>query len=168
MKKFLILTLTFISFALINFASQAEIIGIKDEEKKFGDWKLYCQIDDMMGTSHCKIASKFYKNTAVLTIEPTKKFLNQFFLVIPQIKINSFVQIRIDRNDLILSKTVRQKDFGLIPLDQAQKNTLYKQMKAGNFLYLRFSVNDSKDEITARLSLKDFRNAIKYYKNQNQ
>ena len=164
MKNFLSIFFLSLFFALINFASQAEIIGIKNEEDKFGDWKLYCETDDMMGTSHCKIASKFYKNTAVLTIEPTPKFLNQLFLVIPQIKIGSFVKIRIDRNDLILSRNIKSKDFGLIPLEQSQINQIYKQIKTGKFLYLRFDVMNSEQEVTARLNLIDFRKALRSYK----
>lgn len=164
MKKilFALLLTTIFELTIFNQAN-AEIIDIQNEEKTFGDWKVFCEIDAMMDIAHCKVASKFYDNTSVITIEPTIKFVSQFFMVIPQIKIGSFVKIRVDRNDLILSKNLSQKDFGLIPLSEEQKNMLYSQMKTGDFLYLRFSVRDSNKEITAKISLKDFRSALSYH-----
>ncbi len=148
--------------AILNFA-KAEIIDIQNEEKIFGDWKVFCESDVMMDISHCKLASKFYENTAVITIEPNAKSLTQLFIVIPQVEIGSFVKIRIDKNDLILSKTINSKDFGLIPLNEEQKNTLYRQIKSGDFLFFRFSVRGSEKEITTKINLKDFRNALSYY-----
>jgi invasion protein IalB len=153
---------TFFQLTSINNAF-SEIIDIQNEEKTFGDWKVFCEIDAMMDLAHCKVASKFYDNTSVITIEPTLKYLSQLYLVIPQIQIATFVKIRVDRNDLILSRTLVAKDFGLIPLDDEQKNTLYRQMKNGDFLYLRFSVRGSDKDITVKISLKDFRNALTYY-----
>ena len=158
---FFFLTIIF-HFASFNQA-KAEIIDIQNEEKIFGDWKVFCEIDAMMDIAHCKIGAKFYDNTAVINIEPTAKFLNQFFIVIPQIKIGSFVKIRVDKNDLLLSANIGAKNFGLIPLNDNQKNALYQQMKLGDFLFLRFNVQGIEKEITARISLKDFRNALEYH-----
>ena len=163
MKKILSIFFLFVFFEIISFSAQAEIIDVRNEEKTFGDWKVFCEVDDMMGIAHCKVASKFYENSAVITIEPTLKFLSQFFVIIPQIKVGSFVQIRVDRNDLIISQNVTSKDFGLIPLDDAQKNSIYRQMKAGTNLYLRFTPRDSENEVTAKISLKDFRSALAYF-----
>lgn len=153
---------TFFQLTSFNLA-HSEIIDIQNEEKTFGDWKVFCEIDAMMDLAHCKVASKFYDNTSVITIEPTVKYLSQLFVVIPQAQVGSFVKIRVDRNNLILSRTLSQKDFGLIPLDDEQKNTLYREMKNGDFLYLRFNVRSAEKEVTAKISLKDFRNALSYY-----
>jgi len=160
----------FLAFFLSGFfhatslnQAYAEIIDLKNEEKEFGDWRVFCEIDVMMDLSHCKIASKFYQNSAAISIEPTSKFFSQLFVIIPQVKLGTFVKIRVDQSDLILSKNITVKDFGLVPLDEDQKQLLFKEMKAGDFLYLRFSVRDSEKEITARISLKDFRNALSYY-----
>jgi invasion protein IalB len=154
-----------IQFFLLTSFNQAfaEIIDIHSEEKTFGDWKVFCDIDDMMDLAHCKVASKFYENTAVLTIEQNTKFLSQLFIVIPQVKVGTFLKIRVDKNDLILSRNIGNKDFGLIPLDDEQKNLLYRQMKNGDFLYLRFSVRDLEQEVTVKINLKDFRSALSYY-----
>lgn len=167
-KKLILIFSTFIFLiAFSNLASfnqvKAEIIDVKKEEKTFGEWKVFCEIDEMMNIAHCKIGSKFYENTAVINIEPTAKFLNQFFIVIPQIKIGSFVKIRVDQNDLILSQNVTSKNFGLIPLSNEQKNQLFNEMKTGNFLFLRFNVKDKDKEITARINLRDFRSALNYH-----
>lgn len=158
----LILTIFFELTSFNNF-SKAEIIDVQNEEKVFGEWKVFCETDVMMSISHCKIASKFYENTAVISIEPTLKFLNQLFIAIPQVTVGSFVKIRVDKNDLILSPNVTNKDFGLILLDERQKNLLYTQMKTGDFLFLRFNVRNSEKEITAKINLRDFRNALGYY-----
>lgn len=159
--------LTFFLVTVFQLASAgnvfAEIIDVRNEEKTFGDWKVFCEIDDMMNLAYCKLASKFYDSSSVITIQPSTKFVNQFFIIIPQIKVGSFVKIRVDQNDLILSRNIGTKDFGLIPLDDQQKNMLFLQMKNGNFLYLRFSISSSEKEITAKLNLKDFRNALSYY-----
>jgi hypothetical protein len=160
-KIFTVFLLVF--FVLSNHSAQAEIIDVTNEEKVFGEWKVFCEVDDMMDTSYCKIASKFYQNTAAITIEPTAKFLSQLLIVIPQVKIGSFVQIRVDRDDIIISKNISAKDFGLIPLDDEQKNSLFRQMKSGNYLYLRFNLRDQENEVTARINLKDFRNALGYF-----
>jgi invasion protein IalB len=147
--------------------SYSEIINIQNEEKNFGDWKVFCEVDVMMDLAHCKLASKFFENKAAISIESTSKFSNQLFIVIPQIKIGSFVQIRIDKNDLIFSRIITQKDFGLIPIDDQQKANLYRQMQSGSFLFIRFSTKSSEKEITAKISLKDFHNALNYYNSRN-
>lgn len=154
---------SFFKLATINLAN-AEIIDLKKEVKNFGEWTTFCEIDLMMDIHYCKVASKFFENKAVISIEPTAKFYSKFFIVIPQVKIGSFVKIRIDKNDLILSNTVSNKDFGLIMLNSLQKQKLYRQMKRGDFLFLRFSISNSDKEITAKISLKDFRSALNYVK----
>jgi len=164
MKKKLFTFFLMLFFELTSFnLAHAEIIDIQNEEKIFGDWKVFCEVDVMMDMAHCKITSKFYENTAVIAIEPTVKFLSQLFIAIPQIKIGTFVKIRVDKNDLTLSQNVNAKDFGLIPLDDAQKIELYRQMKNGDFLYLRFNVRTSDKEVTAKINLKDFRSALSYF-----
>lgn len=142
---------------------KAEIIDIQNKEKTFGEWKVFCEIDAMMDIAHCKIASKFFENTAVISIEPTAKFLSQLLVVIPQAKIGTFVKIRVDQNDLILSRNISIKDFGLIIIKEMQKQSLYQQMKVGDFLFLRFSVRGSEKDITAKINLRDFRNALNYH-----
>lgn len=162
MKKIIFL-LFFISFSLSISNVLAKIVEIQQDEKTFGDWKVYCETDIMMDNSHCKIATKFYENNSVITIEPTAKFFNQLFIVVPNIKTSSFVKIRIDKNDLILSDNIKAKDFGLVRLDDAKKNILYGQMKDGDFLFLRFSIKGSDREVTTKIDLNDFREALNYY-----
>lgn len=164
MKKILFALFLLTIFDLTSFnRAAAEIIDVQNEEKAFGDWRVFCETDAMMSISHCKIASKFFDSSSVISTQPATKFINQFFIVIPQIRVGSFVKIRVDQNDLILSKNIGTRDFGLIPLDDVQKNMLFLQMKNGDFLFLRFSVRDSEKEITVKLNLKDFRNALNYY-----
>jgi hypothetical protein len=159
MKKIL----CFVFLLLQIQVAKAEIIDIRNEEQNFGEWKVYCESDDMMNIAHCKIASKFFDNSSVITIQPTAKFANQFFIIIPQILSGSFLKMRVDQNDLLLSKSMVSKDFGMISFSEEQKNNLFSQMKNGDFLFLRFSVRGSDKEITARLNLKDFRSALSFY-----
>ena len=163
-KKFFVI-IFFIIFNILIFKNiaQAEIIELRNEEKTFGDWKVYCEIDDMMSSAHCKIASRFYDNSSVISLQPTNHFANEFFIIIPKIKIGTFAKIRVDKNDLILSQNASQKEFGLVPISAQQKNTLYSQMKNGEYLFLRFNVNNSEKEITVKLNLKDFIKALEYY-----
>ncbi len=144
-------------------SAQAEIIDIQKEEKNFGDWKVFCETDVMMDNSHCKIASKFFDNSSAITIEPTPKFFNQLIFVLPQIRLGTFVAIRIDKNDLIFSDNAKANDFGLIQLDDSKKSDIYRQLKNGDFLFLRFSVRASEKEVTAKINLRDFRSALSYY-----
>lgn len=153
---------------LLCFNARAELIDLNNEEKDFGDWKVFCETDEMMAISHCKIAAKFYDNASAITIQPLTKATNQFFTIIPKVQIGSFVKIRVDQNDLILSKNISDRDFGLVPLDDSQKNSLFTQMKLGEFMFLRFNVRESDKEITVKLSLRDFRSALAYLTNRNQ
>lgn len=159
------LTKVAICFACITAFSQAraDVVGVENEEKSFGDWKVFCETDVMMEVSNCKVAAKFYEKTAVISVEPGVKFANKLFIVIPQIRPESVVKIRVNKNDLIFSNSVQAKDFGLIALDDEKKSALYSQMRNGEWLFLRFNVRDSEKEVTVRLSLKDFRSAIAYY-----
>lgn len=169
MKKILFtLFLTTLCFNANLKPSWAEVIDLRNEEKIFGDWKVFCETDEMMGMSHCKIAAKFYDNASAITIQPIAKSTNQFFTIIPQVQLGSFVKLRIDQNDLVLSKNISDRDFGLVPLDDVQKNSLFAQMKSGELLFLRFSVRDSEKEITVKLSLRDFRSALGYLNSRNQ
>lgn len=164
MRKFLVKFLTISStLFLFNINCFAEIIDVKNEEKKFGDWKVLCEIDDMMSYAHCKIATKFYDNLSVITLQPFARYANQFFIIIPQIVEGSFVKIRVDQNDLILSNTISNKNFGMIPIDDQQKNNLFLQMKTGENLFLRFNVKGNNKEITTKINLQDFRDALEYY-----
>ena len=163
LKKVIFALLVTILLTTNPINAKAKLIDLRNEEKTFGDWKVFCEIDDMLNIAHCEIASKFYKNIAVLTIQVTKKSANQFFIIIPQIKIGNFVTLRVDKNDVILSKNVKKENFGLIPLSQTQKNLIFSQMRSGNFLFIRFNANESDKEITAKIDLKDFRRALSYY-----
>jgi hypothetical protein len=164
--NFTLLFLVISFLQLININASAEIIDDKDEEKQFGDWKSFCKVDLMMGVMDCKIASKFYEN-AVITIEPNDKLPAKINLVIANAKIGEPVKIRIDKNNIIQSKSATNKDFGMVSLDNEQKDSLYNQMLNGEFLFLRFNLQSAEKEITVKIQLKDFRNALAYINNNH-
>lgn len=154
-----------IIFALILFSNQsfAEVIGTPKDEKNFGEWKLICENDVMVDLPYCKIASKFYEQQAVISLEPSLKFSNQMIMVIPNLKLGEVVQIRIDKNDVIFSNLVKKADFGLVSLSAKQKSIILSQMKKGDFLFIRFSITGLEKEVTVQLNLKDFREAVSFY-----
>jgi len=154
----------YLLFFIKNFNAQAEIISLQKEEKKFGDWQVFCETDAMMDVAHCKIGAKFYDGASSITIEPSLKSFSQFFIVVPKIKTGDFLQIKIGQHDLIMSKIVEEKDFGLIIIEEVQKQKLFLQMKNSDFLFLRFNVRDSEKEVTAKINLNDFKNALNYCK----
>lgn len=165
MKKilyFIILSL----FLISSSNAKAEFIDAEDEVKDFGDWKSFCKKDVMMGAMDCKIASKFYENNAVMTIEPLKNSSAKLVIIIPQVRVGDPVFIRVDKNSLIESGPIKTKDFNLVPLQKEQKDLLYNQMVNGEFLFLRFNLSDTEKEITVKLNLKDFRNALAHTNNQ--
>ena len=162
MKKIVVLAFSVVLFFTSNI--QAEIVNLQKDEKKFGEWKVFCETDSMMSLTHCRIGVKFFDNASAVTVEPNNISFNQFFITVPKIRIGNFLQIRVDQNDLILSQVVKESDFGLIGIDDDQKKILFSQMKKGDFLFFRFNIRESDKEITAKINLNDFRNALTYYK----
>lgn len=162
MKKNLIFLFSIVLFFTTNI--QAEIVNLQKDEKQFGEWKVFCETDLMMSLTHCRIGSKFFDEASAITIEPNNTLFNQFFITTPKIRLGSFLQIRVDQNDLIFSEIVKAKNFGLIDIKDEDKKLLFNQMKKGSFLFLRFNIANSDKEITAKISLADFRNALSYYK----
>ena len=84
-------------------------------------------------------------------------------MVIPNLKLAETVQMRVDKNDVIFSSPVKKDDFGLVNLTPKQKSTLLLQMKKGDFLFIRFNIKASENEVTVQLNLKDFRDAVAFY-----
>lgn len=164
MKKITVFIFSLVLFFTPNI--QAEIINLQKDEKKFGEWRVFCETDTMMSLTHCRIGVKFFDNASALTVEPNNISFNQFFITVPKIRLGSFLQIRVDQNDLILSELAKEKDFGLININENQKNELFSQMKKGDFLFFRFNIRESEKEITAKINLNDFRNALAYYKDR--
>ena len=154
-----------IFISLISINSRAEIVNLVKEEENFGDWKIFCESDDMMEILDCKIGTKFFDQMSSITIEPNLKFFSQVYIVIPAIKDNSSLKIRVDSNDLILPQAINKNDFGLITLKMNEKQSLQKQFENGQFLFLRFNSKFDK-EITAKINLVDFRKALDYYHNR--
>jgi len=150
---------------LILFSNQsfAEMVNPQKDDKIFGEWRLICENDVMVDVPYCKVASNFYQDQAAISIEPSLKFSNQMIMVIPNLKLGENVQIRIDKNDIIFSKPVTKDDFGLVNLTSQRKFNILSQMKKGDFLFIRFNISTSEKEITVKLNLKDFRDAVSFY-----
>ena len=155
--------LTILALILFTNQSKAEVINPQKDEKNFGEWRLICENDVMIDVPYCKVASKFYQDQAVISLEPSLKLLNQMIMIIPNLKLEETVKIRIDKGDIIFSNPIRKDNFGLISLSPVQKSLILSQMKKGDFLFIRFSINGLEKEITVKLNLKDFREATSYY-----
>ena len=159
MKKIFLTIIIAILFANPSFA---EIINSQTNDINFGEWRLICENDVMIDVPYCKIASKFYQDQAVISVELSSTLANQMIIVIPNLKIGKTVQIRIDKNDIIFSSRAKKDDFGLVMVNPSQKANIISQMKKGDFLFIRFNINESEKEITVKLSLANFRSAISH------
>ena len=166
MKK---LILSLIILFLLTSATLAEVIeGTVKEEKKFGPWTVSCEIDVMMDKTDCKVFSRFYNNTSIIYVQPSNKLANQIVLLIPNVLPDTFVKMRVDKNELIWSNNVTKNDYGVIPFSDERKKTVLEQMKRGKDLYIRFSVIDNKaiegkEEVTIKISLEEFSRMLFYY-----
>ncbi|MBL6664602.1 MAG: hypothetical protein ISQ34_02025 [Rickettsiales bacterium] len=162
LKKLFFSLLIFLS---LSFNAFSKIVEEESSEKNFGEWKVYCQSDIMMDISNCKIANKFYQNNSLLSFEPKGNYPN-LLLIIPDIKPSSYALIKIDKNNLIKSNTIKSTNFGYINLTEYQQNLIYHQMKKGDFLFLRFNVKDLRKAVTIKINLKDFKDALSYYESK--
>jgi len=159
MKKICLIIIITILFTNLSFA---EVIGLQTKDINFGEWRLICENDVMIDAPYCKIASKFYQNQAVISLELSSKLINQMIMIIPNLKLGKTVQIRIDKNDIIFASQTKKDDFGLVMLSPSQKSTILSQMKKGDFLFIRFNINESEKAITVQLNLANFRSAISH------
>ena len=167
MKKFYIIVF---SFLLFNTSFGAEIIdNISKEEKKFGDWTVLCEEDIMMEKVDCRIFAQFYDNSSSVYIQPNNKVANQVVIIIPSVVENTNVKVRIDDNSLITSDNIEKvQEYGVIPFPPVKQKLMLSQLKAGQNMYIRFTVRDSKvadgtKKITAKISLAEFSKLLVYY-----
>lgn len=120
----------------------------------------------MVDATFCKIATKFYQNQATMILEPLSKMTNQMTLIIPNLQLGNAVKMRVDKNDVIFSKNAKKADFGLVHLGGGEKELLLRQMKGGDFLFIRFNINGLDQETTVKLNLADFKQAALYYQSR--
>jgi len=147
-----------------------EIIdNILIEEKKFGDWTVFCEEDVMMASINCQIFTTFYNNSSSVYIQPNNRIANQVVLMIPPALENTNVKVKIDKNKLIISDTIDKKfEYGVIPFSPLKQKLMLSQLKTGQDMFIRFTVRDLSvaggvKEITARISLAEFSKLLVYY-----
>ena len=162
LKKLLQIILIYIASTNIVYS---KIVEDQSSQQNFGEWSVYCQSDIMMDISNCKIANKFYPHNSLLSFEPKGSYPN-LLMIIPDIKPSSYVLIKVDKNNLIKSSIIKDANYGYINLTDYQQNLIYKQMKKGDFLFLRFKVKELNKAVTIKIDLKDFRDALRYYESK--
>ncbi|MFC1659497.1 hypothetical protein ACFL0U_02950 [Pseudomonadota bacterium] len=156
----------------IDFARGETIDNIKTEFKTFDEWTVVCDKDVMMEQVRCKVAAKFYNNTASVFVQPENKVANHVVFIIPTALQGSIVKIKVGKNNVIVSNEVGDDDFAVIPMRESFKKKILDQMKNDDtYLYIRFYVRDIKAidgrrEITERISLAKFNEMIDYYYSQ--
>lgn len=167
MKKTFYIILYFL-FSSNLFAAEL-IDNISKEEKKFGDWTVTCDEDEMMEKIECKIFSTFFNENSSIYIQPNNKVANQVVIIAPLAKEGSILKFKVDKNDLISSDTIVKSDeYGIIPFSPSKQKTMLNQIKNGQIAYIRFTVNDpqavnGEKEITAKISLAEFPKLLIYY-----
>ena len=166
MKKFF--CFIFCVFMCRNSFSTEIIENISKQEDKFGDWVVVCEEDEMMDKTNCKIFSEFYENSFIY-VQPNNKVANQFVIMVPTAKNGTTLKFKVDKNALIVSDNIAKNDaYGIIPFSPVNQKTMLNQIKSGENLYLRFTVNDPKGlngekEMTAKISLAEFSKLLTHY-----
>ena len=158
MKKFF--CFIFCVFMCRNSFSAEIIENISKQEDKFGDWVVACEEDEMMDKTNCKIFSEFYENSFIY-VQPNNKVANQVVIIIPTAKNDTTLKFKVDKNALIDA-------YGIIPFSPVNQKTMLNQIKSGENLYLRFTINDPKGlngekEMTAKISLAEFSKLLAHY-----
>ncbi len=167
MRKIFCIILYFV-FSSNLFAAEL-IDNISKDEKKFGDWTISCEEDEMMEKIDCKIFSTFFNENSSIYIQPNNKVANQVVIIIPSAKEGSTLKFKIDKNELISSDTIVKNDeYGIIPFSPSKQKMMLNQIKNGQIIYIRFTVNDPQavnreKEITAKISLAEFPKLLIYY-----
>jgi invasion protein IalB len=167
MRKIFCIILYFL-FSANLFAAEL-IDNISKEEKKFGDWTVTCDEDEMMEKIDCKIFSTFVTEGSSIYIQPNNKVANQVVIIVPLAKEGTNLKFKVDKNDLISSDNIVKNDeYGIIPFSPSKQRTMLSQIKNGQILYIRFTVNDpqavnGEKEITAKISLAEFPKLLIYY-----
>lgn len=166
MKKFF--CFIFCAFMCRNSFSAEIIENISSQEDKFGDWVVACEEDEMMDKINCKIFSQFYENSFIY-VQPNNKVANQVVIMIPSAKNNTTLKFKVDKDALIVSDNILKSDvYGIIPFPPTKQKMMLNQIKNGENLYLRFTINDPKSvngekEMTAKISLAEFSKLLTHY-----
>ncbi len=164
-----ILFILLFSFFYIGLTNANIIDNVVKEEKKFGDWTISCEEDIMMDEVECKIFSNFYNENSSIYIQPKNKIANQVVVIIPDAIRGTSVKVRVDKNKLITSDFIKSTDlYGVIPFSPVEQKTMLSQIKNGQNIYIRFTIDDVKNqggkkEITAKISLAEFSKLLIYY-----
>lgn len=152
-----------------NLLAATLIDNISKDEKKFGDWTVSCEEDEMMEKVNCKVFATFFNENSSIYIQPNNKVANQVVIIIPTAKEGSILKFRVDQNDLISSDNIVKNDeYGIIPFSPSKQKAMLNQIKVGQSLYIRFTVSDpqaanGEKEITTKISLVEFPELLTYY-----
>jgi hypothetical protein len=152
-----------------NLFAMELIENMSKEEKKFGDWTVSCEEDEMMGKINCKIFSAFFNEDSYVYIQPNNRVANQVVIIIPVAKEGGMLKFRVDRNDIIPSDSIVKNDeYGIVPFSPSKQRQMLEQIEKGQNLYIRFTISEPQSasgekEITAKISLAEFPKLLVYY-----
>lgn len=149
--------------------AQAERVDTQKINKSFGDWKVMCEKDVMMDLSKCNILANLSNNKGFVKVMPEQE--ERLKIMIPSAGLKTIVKLRVDGKQLFNSRLVEKTDFGAIYFTVEEQQTLYAQLKYGNFFYIRFYEPDPVEkgiyvELTERISLKGFQEMLAFYKQE--
>ena len=89
--------------------------------------------------------------------------------MVPTAKNGTTLKFKVDKNALIVSDNIAKNDaYGIIPFSPVNQKAMLNQIKSGENLYLRFTINDPKGlngekEMTAKISLAEFSKLLTHY-----
>jgi hypothetical protein len=156
-------------FCLKVSSIKGEVIANrKIDNHIFGLWKVSCEDDEMLEQIRCVLFCRPTIET-LLVINPYHH--KPLLLLSGDSYIPGDFFLRVDNQDLVVSKGLRDERYKIINFAEKDIITLLQQLQHGNNLYLRFRLKDMAlaegfREVTSKLPLKEFQKALLYYQQQ--
>ena len=159
-------------FIFLNFfnTSFGEIIDNKKiESKKFDVWSVSCEDDEMLSDIKCRLFVEITNGTT-LFVNPYSKE-NKLLFVSNDSHYGTKAYIKIDDDRLVASEIFSQNKYNFIKFNQNILNDFYNKLQTGKVFYMRFTIRDTLSpngfkEITVKISLDKFINALSYFVKQ--
>lgn len=154
----------FILFIFFIKIINSEIIDNKKiTTKKFDNWIVSCENDEMFNKIKCQMFVEITDGTTIF-VNPNSKE-NKLLFISKDIYPDTNIYIKIDDNKLYESEITTQNKYNFIKFKQEYLNEMYTQIRTGKILFVRITIRDKLDsngfkEITVKIPLAEFQKAF--------
>ena len=162
-------TFCLILLNLSNFSFGEIIDNRKLENKKFDVWSVSCEDDEMLSEIRCRLFVEITNGTTIF-VNPYSKG-NKLLFVSHDSHYGTKAYVKVDENQLVSSEIFSQNKYNFIKFSQNIIDDLYNKLQTGKVFYMRFTIRDTLSpngfkEITVKISLDKFINALSYFVKQ--